>query len=159
MSLSFRGIRRSSKIHITSNYSNFFISSVRNNSQFNGDFENNINIPSKTPPPNKLKGSIHWKIDKIVNIGFLPLIGGSMFMGSCFCADYLMCGLLLHHFHNGLKGVITDYIAKRNFPILNKNLVYILTFFTGLTGFGMYRIYQQEHGFTRYMKRLFSDLN
>lgn len=120
-----------------------------------------VNDAYVPPPPHKLEGSLHWTSERIVAIGMLPLVlapfitgGGSVGGGASTLIDSTMSALLLFHCHTGFQSCIIDYIPKRVYGSYHNYAMYLLTFGTGIAGYGIYQIETKEGGVSNIISKL-----
>lgn len=119
-----------------------------------------VNDAYVPPPPHKLEGSLHWTSERIVAIGMLPLVlapfitGGGVGGGASTLIDSTMSALLLFHCHTGFQSCIIDYIPKRVYGSYHNYAMYLLTFGTGIAGYGIYQIETKEGGVSNIISKL-----
>lgn len=105
------------------------------------------------PSPVKLEGSYHWTSERLVSIGLIPLVvmplAGGEFSSTL---DTALASMLLVHCHAGFQACITDYIPKRTYGSIHSYAMLLLTFGTGVAGYGIYNL-EQEEGLTGLFKR------
>lgn len=105
-----------------------------------------VNDAYVPPKPSKTHGSYHWTSERIVALGLLPLVGSSMFGTVSGIIDTTMASFLLYHCYVGFQSCIIDYIPKRVYGVYHNLAMYLLTFGTGVAGYGIYEIEQKEEG-------------
>ncbi|KAK6177907.1 hypothetical protein SNE40_012777 [Patella caerulea] len=69
-----------------------------------------------TPEEKRGKGhmmsaSTHWKVERILMIGMIPLMPAALFYQSPFI-DHAICTAVFLHGYWGMDGVLTDYLEK-----------------------------------------------
>ncbi|CAX44627.1 conserved hypothetical protein [Candida dubliniensis CD36] len=115
-----------------------------------------VNDAYVPPPPHKLEGSLHWTSERIVAIGMLPLVLSPFIAGggASTLLDSSMSALLLFHCYTGFQSCIIDYIPKRVYGSLHNYAMYLLTFGTGIAGYGIYQIETKEGGVSNIISKL-----
>lgn len=115
-----------------------------------------VNDAYVPPPPHKLEGSLHWTSERIVAIGMLPLVLAPFITGggASTLIDSTMSALLLFHCHTGFQSCIIDYIPKRVYGSYHNYAMYLLTFGTGIAGYGIYQIETKEGGVSNIISKL-----
>lgn len=106
----------------------------------------NVNDAYVPPKAEKSHGSYHWTSERIVAIGLLPLVGSSFAGSTSTIIDTTLAAFMLYHVHSGFQSCIIDYIPKRVYGSLHNWAMYLLTFGTGVAGYGIYEIEQKEEG-------------
>lgn len=106
----------------------------------------NVNDAYVPPKPHKLEGSLHWTSERIVAIGLAPLVISPLVAGTSTLLDSTMSALLLYHCYAGFQSCIIDYIPKRVYGSYHNYAMYLLTFGTGVAGYGIYEIETKEGG-------------
>lgn len=115
-----------------------------------------VNDAYVPPPPHKLEGSLHWTSERIVAIGMLPLVLAPFITGggASTLIDSTMSALLLFHCHTGFQSCIIDYVPKRVYGSYHNYAMYLLTFGTGIAGYGIYQIETKEGGVSNIISKL-----
>ncbi|WPK25109.1 hypothetical protein PUMCH_002412 [Australozyma saopauloensis] len=111
-----------------------------------GGVTGNVNEAYVPPKPLKSHGSFHWTSERIVAVGLLPLVGSSFAGTSSTIIDTTLAAFMLYHVHSGFQSCIIDYIPLRVYGSFHKICMYLLTFGTGVAGYGVYEIEQKEEG-------------
>lgn len=111
-----------------------------------GNIVGTVNDAYVPPKASKSHGSYHWTSERIVSIGLLPLVGSSLAGSATGIIDTTMSAFLLYHCYCGFQSCITDYIPKRVYGPYHDYVMYLLTFGTGVAGYGIYNIEQKEEG-------------
>ncbi|CAI5757561.1 unnamed protein product [Candida verbasci] len=106
------------------------------------------------PKPHKLEGSYHWTAERLVSIGLVPLTLAPLFTGVSTLLDSTLSALLLYHCYAGFQSCIIDYIPKRVYGNYFNYAMYLLTFGTGIAGYGIYKIEEKEGGVTKLVGKL-----
>lgn len=114
--------------------------------QLPGGVAGNVNDAYVPPKPAKSHGSLHWTTERIVAVGLLPLVGSSFAGSTSAILDTALAAFMLYHVHSGFQAIIIDYIPKRVYGPLHNFAMYLLTFGTGVAGYGIYEIEQKEEG-------------
>ncbi|ABN67811.2 succinate dehydrogenase membrane anchor subunit [Scheffersomyces stipitis CBS 6054] len=105
-----------------------------------------VNDAYVPPPPHKLEGSLHWTSERLVAIGMVPLALAPFITGTSSVIDSTFSALLLYHCYAGFQSCIIDYIPRRVYGPLHNYAMYLLTFGTGVAGYGLYQIESKEDG-------------
>lgn len=111
-----------------------------------GNIVGTVNDAYVPPPPSKAHGSWHWTSERIVAASLLPLVATSFTAGASTIVDTTLSTFLLYHCHTGFQACITDYIPARVYGSLHNYAMYLLTFGTGVAGFGIYTLEKKEEG-------------
>lgn len=111
-----------------------------------GHIVGTVNDAYVGPAPDKKHGSYHWTSERAVAIGLLPLIGSSFASTPSVILDTTLSAFILFHSYTGFQSCIIDYIPKRVYGAYHNYAMYLLTFGTGVAGYGIYSIEQKEEG-------------
>ncbi|KAI5961718.1 SDH4 [Candida margitis] len=106
------------------------------------------------PKPHKLEGSYHWTLERLVSAGLVPLVLAPMLTGASTFVDSTLSALLLYHCYAGFQSCIIDYIPKRVYGSWFNYAMYLLTFGTGVAGYGIYEIEKKEGGVSTIISKL-----
>lgn len=106
------------------------------------------------PKPNKVHGSLHWTLERAVSIGLVPLAAAPLFTGVSTVVDSTLSALLLYHCYGGFQSCIIDYIPVRVYGSFHNFAMYLLTFGTGVAGYGVYQLEKKEGGLTGLVSRV-----
>lgn len=98
------------------------------------------------PKASKAHGSRHWTSERVVAAGLLPLVAASFTSGASVAIDTTLSTFMLYHCYTGFQACITDYIPSRVYAHYHDWAMYLLTFGTGVAGYGIYTIEQKEEG-------------
>ncbi|CAK7901396.1 mitochondrial inner membrane protein Shh4p [[Candida] anglica] len=109
-----------------------------------GHIVGTVNDAYVPPPPSKSAGSYHWTSERIVAVGMVPLVLAPFLTGTSSVLDSSLAAALLYHCHAGFQSCIIDYIPKRVYGPYHNYAVYLLTFGTGVAGYGLYEIESKE---------------
>ena len=96
------------------------------------------------PKPNKMHGSLHWTLERGVALGLVPLAAAPLFTGVSTVVDSTLSAFLLYHCYVGFQSCIIDYIPSRVYGSYHNYAMYLLTFGTGVAGYGIYQLEQKE---------------
>ncbi|KAI3403923.2 SDH4 [Candida oxycetoniae] len=113
-----------------------------------------VNDAYVPPKPHKLEGSLHWTSERLVAVGLVPLTLAPLVTGTSTLLDSTLCSLLLFHCYTGFQSCITDYIPKRVYGNLFNYAIYLLTFGTGVAGYGVYQIQKKEGGICQIISKV-----
>lgn len=114
-----------------------------------------VNDPAPVPTPNPAHGSFHWKFERLLAAGLVPLTVAPFAAGSLNpVADALLCGSLLVHSHLGFQSIIIDYIPTKRLPTARKIAWWGLNAATILAGVGIYEFETNDVGLTEAIKRV-----
>ncbi|SGZ46436.1 CIC11C00000001542 [Sungouiella intermedia] len=111
-----------------------------------GHIVGTVNDAYVPPKADKKHGSYHWTSEKVVTIGMLPLIATSFASTPGVMVDTAMSAFILYHSYTGFQSCIIDYIPKRVYGPYHNFAMYLLTFGTGVAGYGIYSMEQKEEG-------------
>lgn len=111
-----------------------------------GNIVGTVNDAYVPPKASKSHGSYHWTSERAVAIGLVPLVASSMFSGPSVILDTTLLSFLLYHCYTGFQSCIIDYIPKRVYGPWHNYAMYLLTFGTGVAGYGIYELEQREEG-------------
>lgn len=111
-----------------------------------GDIVGTVNDAYVPPKANKSHGSLHWTSERAVAIGLLPLVAASFTLTTSVILDTSLSAFLLYHCYTGFQSCIIDYIPKRVYGTYHNFAMYLLTFGTGVAGYGIYELEQKEEG-------------
>lgn len=111
-----------------------------------GHIVGTVNDAYVTPKPNKTHGSLHWTTERAVAIGMVPLVATSLVSSPGVIVDTTLSAFILYHSYVGFQSCIIDYIPKRVYGPYHNYAMYLLTFGTGVAGYGIYTIEQKEEG-------------
>lgn len=98
------------------------------------------------PKADKSHGSYHWTTERAVAIGLLPLVATSFASSPSVILDTSLSAFILFHSYTGFQSCIIDYIPKRVYGPYHNYAMYLLTFGTGVAGYGIYTMEQKEDG-------------
>ncbi|RCK56516.1 Succinate dehydrogenase [ubiquinone] cytochrome b small subunit, mitochondrial [Candida viswanathii] len=115
-----------------------------------------VNDAYVPPPPHKAEGSLHWTSERVVSIGLLPLVLAPFITGASTVIDSTMSALLLFHCFAGFQSCIIDYIPKRVYGGLHNAAIYLLTFGTGIAGYGVYQIEKNDGGVSNIISKIWA---
>lgn len=113
-----------------------------------------VNDAYVPPGPKKFEGSLHWTSERAVAIGLVPLVLAPFLTGATTLLDSTMSGFILYHCYTGFQSCIIDYIPKRVYGSLFNFSMYLLTFGTGIAGYGIYQIETKEGGISTILSKL-----
>lgn len=113
-----------------------------------------VNEAYVPPKPNKLHGSLHWTLDRAVTVGLVPLAAAPLFTGVSTVVDSTLSALVLYHCYAGFQSCIIDYIPTRVYGAYHNYAMYLLTFGTGVAGYGIYQLEKKEGGITSIVSRV-----
>ncbi|KAK6463150.1 succinate dehydrogenase membrane anchor subunit [Scheffersomyces coipomensis] len=105
-----------------------------------------VNDAYVPPKAHKLEGSYHWTSERLVALGLAPLTLAPLLGGTSTLLDSTLSVLVLYHSYTGFQSCIIDYIPKRVYGSLHNYAMYLLTFGTGVAGYGLYKIETSEEG-------------
>lgn len=111
-----------------------------------GHIVGTVNDAYVPPKADKKHGSWHWTSERIVAVGLVPLVGSSFMSTSSVLLDTTLSAFLLFHCYTGFQSCIIDYIPKRVYGVYHNFAMYLLTFGTGVAGYGIYEMEQREEG-------------
>ncbi|CUM63086.1 uncharacterized protein PRCAT00000651001 [Priceomyces carsonii] len=111
-----------------------------------GNIVGTVNDAYVTPPPHKLEGSLHWTAERLVAVGLVPLTLAPFLTGTSTMVDSTLSALLLAHCYIGFQACIYDYIPARVYGPYHSYAMWLLTFGTGVAGYGLYQIEKKEDG-------------
>lgn len=111
-----------------------------------GNIVGTVNDAYVPPKASKSHGSIHWTSERAVAIGLLPLVAASFTLTTSVILDTSLSAFLLYHCYTGFQSCIIDYIPKRVYGTYHNAAMYLLTFGTGVAGYGIYEMEQKEEG-------------
>ncbi|KAF5100356.1 hypothetical protein DV451_002583 [Geotrichum candidum] len=116
-------------------------------SQPPGGIVGTVNDPVAIPPPSKTHGSLHWTAERLLIIGFVPLMVAPLAGGALNpVLDGTLGTLLLLHSHLGFESCIIDYIPKRVYGPFHNLALYALYAGTATALFGLYQIETKDIG-------------
>lgn len=128
---------------------------ITNNSVVSEVIKGTVNDPAPVPTPNPAHGSFHWKFERLLAAGLVPLTVAPFAAGSLNpVADALLCGSLLVHSHLGFQSIIIDYIPTKRLPTARKIAWWGLNAATILAGVGIYEFETNDVGLTEAIKRV-----
>ncbi|EMG46890.1 SDH4 Succinate dehydrogenase [ubiquinone] cytochrome b small subunit [Candida maltosa Xu316] len=113
-----------------------------------------VNDAYVPPPPTKSEGSLHWTSERVVSIALLPVVLAPFITGASTLIDSTMSSLLLFHCYAGFQSCIIDYIPKRVYGAYHNYAMYLLTFGTGVAGYGVYQIEKNEGGVSNIIAKI-----
>lgn len=105
-----------------------------------------VNDAYVPPKPHKLEGSYHWTAERLVSVALVPLTLAPLFTGASTLLDSTLSSLLLYHCYAGFQSCIIDYIPKRVYGSFYNYAMYLLTFGTGIAGYGIYQMEKKDGG-------------
>ena len=106
-------------------------------------------------PVDKMHGSYHWQLERILSVAVLPLCVIPLVTGPSKTVDFLLGFLMPLHCHLGFGQIITDYFNKRKIGSMGSGLL-VATLYaaTALTTYGLYQFNTNDIGITEFVKRL-----
>lgn len=113
-----------------------------------------VNDAYVPPKATKMEGSLHWTSERLVAIGLVPLVLSPFLTGASTVVDSTMSAFILYHCYTGFQSCIIDYIPKRVYGSLYNVTMYLLTFGTGVAGYGLYQIESKEGGVSTIVSKL-----
>ncbi|KAI5961198.1 SDH4 [Candida pseudojiufengensis] len=113
-----------------------------------------VNDAYVPPKPHKLEGSYHWTAERLVSIGLVPLTLLPIFTGASTLVDSTLSALLLYHCYAGFQSCIIDYIPKRVYGDWYNYAMYLLTFGTGVAGYGIYVMEKKDGGIVNIVSKI-----
>lgn len=120
-----------------------------------GNIVGTVNDAYVPPPPDKGHGSRHWTFERLVGVGLVPLTVAPYVFGSMTpLADSLLSVLLLVHCHTGFQSCIIDYIPKRLYGWVHDFFMYLLSFGSGMSLYGIYLMESHDIGLTSIFLKL-----
>ena len=111
-----------------------------------GDIVGTVNDAYVPPPAHKAQGSLHWTTDRLVAVGLVPLLVTPILSGTSTLLDSTLAVLVLYHSYAGFQSCIIDYIPKRVYGAFHNYAMYLLTFGTGVAGYGVYQMEKKDGG-------------
>lgn len=66
--------------------------------------------------------------------------------GTSVALDTTLSAFLLYHCHTGFQSCIIDYIPERVYGSYHNYAMYLLTFGSGVAGYGIYEMEKKEEG-------------
>lgn len=115
-----------------------------------GGIYGTVNDPVPVPPAHKTHGSLHWVGERVLVIGFVPLIVASLAGTSLTpVMDGALSSMLLLHAHLGFQSCIIDYIPKRVYGPFHNLAMYALFAGTATAFFGIYQLETHDIGLTK----------
>ena len=104
--------------------------------------------------PKPMHGSLHWTLERGVALGLVPLAAAPLFTGVSTVVDSTLSAFLLYHCYVGFQSCIIDYIPSRVYGSYHNYAMYLLTFGTGVAGYGIYQLEQKEGGVTTLVSKI-----
>ncbi|KAG2231825.1 CybS-domain-containing protein [Thamnidium elegans] len=104
--------------------------------------------------PDRLHGSYHWDIERIVCVGLVPIISSQLAFGASPVLDTLLGVMLPLHLHIGFEACITDYFNPRKSVILNKLMTGALWASTTGVLVGCYQFNTNDIGITEFISKM-----
>lgn len=111
-----------------------------------GNIVGTVNDAYVPPKAHKTHGSWHWTSERLVAVGLIPLVATSFTSTTSVMLDTTLSAFLLFHCYTGFQACIIDYIPQRVYGSMHSFVMYLLTFGTGVAGYGIYDIEQKEEG-------------
>lgn len=128
-----------------------------------GGVKGDINDNLKHPKADKLHSSFHWKMEKVIAIGLIPLVSMSLVQGAgvSTLVDLGLSYTLLMHCYVGFQSCIIDYIPKRVYGQWHNRAMYLLTLGSLLSAVGIYEMNMGEknNGSVSLTSRLWTSKN
>ncbi|KAI9248941.1 CybS-domain-containing protein [Helicostylum pulchrum] len=106
------------------------------------------------PKPDRLHGSYHWDVERIVCIGLVPIISSQLAFGASPVLDTLLGVVLPIHLHIGFGACITDYFNPRNGVFMNKLMTGTLWASTAGVLVGCYQFNTNDIGITEFISKM-----
>ncbi|CAN6648191.1 mitochondrial inner membrane protein Shh4p [Trichomonascus vanleenenianus] len=118
-----------------------------------------VNEAVKVPPPDKMHGSKHWTVERVVATSIVPLIlvpfatsTGSLMP----VLDATLGSLLIMHVHIGLESCIIDYIPKRVYGQFHKLAIAALWGGSAVALYGLYELEKKDDGLTESIRKIWN---
>ncbi|ODV97890.1 hypothetical protein PACTADRAFT_38318 [Pachysolen tannophilus NRRL Y-2460] len=106
-----------------------------------------VNDATAVPDSDKVHGSRHWTSERLVSAALIPLSAVPLVTGSSFgFVDSILSSLLILHCHIGFQSCIIDYIPLRVYGVWHHYAMYLLTFGSLVSAYGVYQIEKKEEG-------------
>lgn len=113
-----------------------------------------VNDAYVPPKPSKFEGSYHWTTERALSIGLVPLVLAPFISGVPSVIDSTFSTILLLHCYIGFQSCIIDYIPTRVYGFYHNIAMYLLTFGTGVAGYGLYQIETKDGGVSSIVSKL-----
>lgn len=144
----------SSRSVTTSFFKPVLIRGIKTIPQPPGHIVGTVNDAYIAPKPSKTHGSYHWTSERFVSVGLIPLVLTPLFTGTSTLLDSSLSALLLYHVYAGFQSCIIDYIPKRVYGSIHNYAMWLLTFGTGVAGYGLYEIETKEGGLASVLSKV-----
>lgn len=123
-----------------------FVRGIKTIPQPPGFIVGTVNDAYVTPKADKAHGSMHWTSERVVALGLVPLLASSFASSPSVMLDTTLSAFILFHSYIGFQSCIIDYIPKRVYGPYHNYAMYLLTFGSGVAGYGIYSMEQKEEG-------------
>lgn len=111
-----------------------------------GNIVGTVNDAYVPPKADKVHGSYHWTSERLVAVALVPLVVSLFASPASVVLDTALSSFVLYHSYTGFQSCIIDYIPKRVYGAYHNYAMYLLTFGTGVAGYGIYEMEKKEKG-------------
>lgn len=123
-----------------------------------GGVKGDVNEAYVPPHSNKLHGSLHWNVEKVLAVSLAPLVTFSLASTGSLSTvvDTLLASALLGHCYVGFQSCIIDYIPARVYGKNHNYAMYLLGMGSVLSMIGIYKLETQENGAVGLLKNMWN---
>jgi succinate dehydrogenase (ubiquinone) membrane anchor subunit len=100
------------------------------------------------------KGSKHWKYERILSVLSFGLIGAAWYAPTNQPINYALGVVIPIHCHLGFDSVITDYVPRRKYRLLNALCMSFLYAGTAATIYGLWEFNRKDVGIALGVKKI-----
>lgn len=114
-----------------------------------------VNDAYIVPPSSKSHGSYHWSVERVFSVALVPLAIVPFVTGSFAPAlDAVFSTLILAHSFIGFQACIIDYVQERVYGKAHQYAMWLLTFGSFVSAYGIYQLEANDIGLTGLLAKL-----